>query len=300
MGSLSNDTKRRQDFVDTVRLLIRSLDVLSLCDSSKFYRFYQGSPDGADILSSGNSLCPDDSPFPQVDTPFPLLATALRNNVQFAGWEPVIRKLLRHGADVHVRVPNELYQSWVRHPWIYSFPCEVPQYYTPLDVLFQATLTPPDGISAANRWLDILASEGYNVRAYLEREKRLRGGPPYCSFSYYRGITQYPRQLKFDLENHPPNVWWEWWGGSQHPGSLVLEEFKWLNEQGVEYTTDEDSWASIWPFNYFLEACRGRQACMIMIRQRKLCEARWERKQAKKLAKRMGKRKTRMPGAWCD
>ena len=63
------------------------------------------------------------------------------------------------------------------------YPCKILKYGTPLDELFCRTKTPFEGEEAADRWLQILSSEGYDVVAYLEEELALHAQQMQLTYS---------------------------------------------------------------------------------------------------------------------
>lgn len=296
-----HDPQFTRNFVGTLRLITQSLDLLPMKDLSEFFKLYRGPAEGADFISSINILHFDDPYLLKRCYYFPVLATALRNTIRYSGWEPVIRRLLRQRADVHARVYIGGWQ-YIRliETWGGNYPCDLPRYGTPLDSLFGATNDPPEGSSAARRWLEILASEGYDVRAYLRQEQSLHNGhPPYFSFAAHNIVTGFIRQLKFDIEGDNPMVWWEWWCDLSSPAFLVLEEFQWLNGLSVEVVNYIHDWSVSWPFHNWCVNYRTPLSWEFAEREERLRDKRWKRKIDKKRAKAIKKRKElRIPGAW--
>lgn len=98
------------------------------------------------------------------------LGTALREYARqedLAGWESFIRRLIRSGVDVHTAIPRP------RRFNPQEYPCVLSPHGTPLDELFTYLHTPWEAKAAADAWLQILSTEGYDIRACLETEKAL-------------------------------------------------------------------------------------------------------------------------------
>ena len=130
---------------------------------------------------------------------FPLLATALRGyGAQGPEWEGFLQLLLRKRVGLHSQVPRDLENITEFDP---TYPCEISKYGTPLDELFARTETPFRGEVAADRWLQILSSEGYDVVAYLEEESALHAQqmqfsfPSQCRYSSVRSLLQPYRMI---------------------------------------------------------------------------------------------------------
>lgn len=121
---------------------------------------------------------------------------------------------------------------------------------TPLDEVFTSTDTPFEVYMAAQRWLGILDSEGYDMRAYLVEEEALHELQNYFTLpSKHRAWKDNLRQLKFELERDDPLVYWDWWVNPESPASLILEEFKWMNGSCETPEWDRDPWTNSWPFD---------------------------------------------------
>ena len=79
--------------------------------------------------------------------------------------------------------------------------------------------------AAASGWLQILASEGYNILGYLEKESDWHPGPiqltiPSCIPIAYAN----ERRLVFDW-TVPPTVSWDWWASPKSSTFLLRQEF---------------------------------------------------------------------------
>ena len=179
---------------------------LSEFDISKWFHRYKGPPEGAELILSQDlarlyiRFCDKNDPL------YPALASILRLYAKDSkSWEPVVRTLVRCGADVHARVRRDLTyldQSEYDDP--------LDEYGTPLDELFIYTLGPFEGQVAANGWLQILASDGHDVSTYLERESALHKRPMQLTHPSYRTVRyENEQKLVFDW-GVSPTVPWDW------------------------------------------------------------------------------------------
>ena len=152
--------------LDTLKLLTKAQDISSR-DLSDFWNYFQGPVEIVEFMSSSNLVQFESDLFDGEDM-FPLLAATLK---QFGGdptqWENFLRLLLRRRVRLHSQVPRD-------GPYIDSiYPCKRLEFGTPLDELFLMTRTPFERVAGANRWLQILSSEGYDIKAYREEESSL-------------------------------------------------------------------------------------------------------------------------------
>lgn len=228
-----------------------------------------------------------------------------------ATWESIIRKLLHIGVDIHAPVPREGYFQSGEFEF---YPCTVSTYGTPLDELFTYTRTAGEAQDAANAWLQILATEGVDVSAYLEKEAALHAIRP--MFTYPQDGYDYPpRQLVFNL-GEAPTVYADWWIDPECSTHLVRQEFKdtfiftgydifmWDGWWGFE----KSRWKSVWPMSYprwsdFLEPYMYHEEDWatwerLSARAQERADRRWQKK-ARRAAQRNGTRvHSSMPGAW--
>lgn len=157
---------REREWIDTLRLLTQSQDDVSPQDMFNFWSWFFGSAEVAEFLYS-NCYVPSESGVSDDEEIFPFLAIALKGfgRDPSSQWESFLRLLLRKKAGLHSRVPR-------MNGFLLTekYPCELSEYGTPLDELFSQTMTPFEGEAVANRWLQILLSEGFDVVAYLEEE----------------------------------------------------------------------------------------------------------------------------------
>ena len=178
-----------KDVVDVLRLLTRSQIDISSTDMSNFWEHYTGPVEGAEFMFS-QGLIPSEFDVSDDDNDFPPLATALREySTEPSRWDSFIRLLLRKRADLHTPVPRNSGLEINQIDRDLGYPCKILKYGTPLDELFAKTQTPFGGEAAANGWLQILSSEGYDVGSYLEGEQALHAaqmqltGPSWCKCS---------------------------------------------------------------------------------------------------------------------
>ena len=159
--------------LDTLRLLTQSQNNISSRDISLFWATFQGSVDTAEYVFS-QDLIQFESDISDGENVFPALATALRLFGRGSSeWERFLRLLLRKRSSLHSPVLKVFGIEEMRHDLRPTYPCKALEFGTPLDELFLWTNTPFEGEAIANRWLQILSSEGYDVVAYLEEESAL-------------------------------------------------------------------------------------------------------------------------------
>ena len=190
--------------IEIARLLMGAQKDISEFDISKWFYEYDGPPEGAEFILS-QDLARYYIRFRDDSEPFcPALVSILHLYAKDPQpWEPVIRSLIRSGADVHAKVRRDLTlldQS--------KYLCPVREYGTPLDELFKYTIEPLEGQEAANGWLQILASEGYNILGYLEKESDWHPGPMQLTIPSRLPIGYAnERRLVFDWTVHPSVSW---------------------------------------------------------------------------------------------
>lgn len=137
-----------------------------------FWGMYNGTMEGAKFMYS-QDFVPSEFALSNDEHPYPVLATALRGfGAKPLEWEAFIRHLLRKRVQLSSPVPGPQGPR-LNSDYDLGYPCSILEYGTPLDELFGRTKTPFEGKAAADRWLDILSSEGYNIQSYLEEEQAL-------------------------------------------------------------------------------------------------------------------------------
>ena len=155
-----------------MRLLTQNHNEISLSDVNMFWETYNGPIEGAEFMCS-QGFVPSEFTFSNDEHPYPVLATALRGyGAHPLAWKIFIRHLLRKRVELSSPVPGPQGPR-LDSDYGYRYPCSILEYGTPLDELFGRTKTPFEGKAAADRWLDILSSEGYNIQSYLEEEQAL-------------------------------------------------------------------------------------------------------------------------------
>ena len=240
-----------ESIVNTLRVLAESQDDFSASDISQFFERYMGPPEGAELMLSQEivqlKLLHTDSD----QTPFPPLATALRMyGAGMPQWEPLIRRLIRNGADLHAVVPrNDLrFCRWFTKQA--GYPCAISEDGTPLDELFMWTESVFEAESAGKGWVQMLADEGIDVRAYLDEEESLHKTPYQLTYpSAPLAGYENPRQLVFDLGLNLI-VSWDWWidpGSSTH---MLRKELRNMNLFVADWSLKSDGWENRWPFHY--------------------------------------------------
>ena len=172
----SNDYEYIERTIDILRLFIQSQDEISSRDSFNIWLYFSGPVEAAEYIYNQSLFQPEPDVSAAEGTP-PFLATALRHyGRRPLKWEAFIRRLLRKGVDLHSPMPRlgKVEGS--------VYPCKILEYGTPLDELFWYTVTPFEGEAAADGWLQALASEGYDITAYLEEELALHA--PQMQFTH--------------------------------------------------------------------------------------------------------------------
>lgn len=208
--------------MDTLRLLIPKQDEMSSSDLDVFWNRYEGPVEGAEFIFNQYLTQYEE---PSTEVLFLPLATALREfGRRRPRWGGFLRLLIRRGASLHAPVRNT---------------------GSSLDKLFWYTGTPYEGEQVAQRWLQILSSEGCDILAYLKEEFELRG----ANMQLIHPAWEYlPRQLNFDWGSSPC-VSWDWWIDPDSPVSLVREVFKQMTLPSPSYQ-EWRGWEAYWPFGY--------------------------------------------------
>ena len=174
--------RSEEDIIDTLRLLTQSQSDISSRDIFDFWSSYEGPVEGAEFAFS-QDLIQSEYDISDGDELYPHLATALRvYGADPSQPEDILRLLLRKGMGLHSPVPRNWGVEDLNEHLISIYPCEVLEYGTPLDDLFSYTETPFEGEEAADRWLQILSSEGHDVTAYLEEESKLHAAQEQLTF----------------------------------------------------------------------------------------------------------------------
>lgn len=160
----------REGSLDALRLLTQSQNNISSRDIFLFWATFQGSAQAAEYVFI-QDMIQAESDVSHGEDVFPVLATALRAFGRgSSGWERFLRLLLRKQSSLHSPVSKTGGIQGNINNLSSKYPCNPFGYDTPLDELFLETDTPSEGEAIANRWLQILSSEGYDVVAYLKEE----------------------------------------------------------------------------------------------------------------------------------
>lgn len=282
--------------MDTIKILAQAQEYFSSTDVSDFFKDHHGSPEPAAFMLSLDSVRYELSCTGHEDRIYPALARALHEygraqyesdvHGDLAGWESIIRRLIRIGVDIHAPIPciDDQYA--------------LSRHRTPLDGLFTRATTPGQAKSTADAWLHILSTEGYDVRSYLEYEEAFHA----MQWSLYEPepYSYGPiLQLIFDF-SESPSVFVDWWIDPESSTFLVRQAFKDMN-------TFRDpsclTWKNLWPFDYpiwFLEY--GIQYIFedveLKTNQQLSRRRRWQKKAAKAARLNRSQANCTMPGAW--
>ena len=159
--------------MDILRLLTRSPSDITSRDLYDFWSKYSGSVEGAEFMFM-QDLIQSEFDTSDGEDVYPFLAVVLkRYGKNPSEWESLLRILLRKRIELHSPVPWTHNLENLNKRLNHALPGANLKHCTPLDELFRFTETPFEGEAAAHRWLRLLSSEGYDVRAYLEEESAL-------------------------------------------------------------------------------------------------------------------------------
>ena len=235
--------------IDTCRILLPYEDDDFVF--SRFFTRYEGPLEGAEFMWSQYAEYYRDNKI----APCHALAAGLRSFANSPDWEPFLRILLRHGVDLHVPLPYWSNPNWNFHR--NSYPWAISADGTLLDELFTNTETPFGAKMAGDRWLQILASEGYDILVYLQAEKRWHAAQKQLTYpSYALMMYDTPRRLCFDL-GRTLSVSWNWWIDPADCSPFRTEFQHLLNAvcfwqpqvlHDNTYVSHEQSWETMWPY----------------------------------------------------
>ena len=159
--------------VDTLRLLTQDQNEITLQDMNMFWMMYDGPVEGAQFMFS-QDFVPSEFKLSDDEHTYPVLATALKKYaIHPLEWEKLLRHILRKGVELSSPVLRGWKLSALKDGYGPKFPCSILDHGTPLDELFSLTETSFEGKAAADGWMSILSSEGYDVQSYLEEEQAL-------------------------------------------------------------------------------------------------------------------------------
>lgn len=179
---MSGDMMNHEKTVDTMRLLTGAQSDISSHDIYEFWSLYDGPVSGAEFMFSQGLIQSESDPSDD-EIIYPILAAALRGfGRNPPEWENFLRLLLRKRVGLHSPVPRYDPVEVINDARGSVYPCKILEFGTPLDELFQKNETLFEGELAARRWLQILASEGYDVKAYLEEESALHAEKMHLTF----------------------------------------------------------------------------------------------------------------------
>ena len=181
--------------LECMRLLIQNQNEISLSDVNMFWGTYNGAMEGAKFMYS-QGFVPSEFTLSNDEHPYPVLATALRGFGAYPQeWGIFIRHLLRKRVELSSPVPGP-WGPRFNSDYGLRYPCSIMEYGTPLDELFGYTKIPFEGKAAADGWLDILSSEGYNIESYLEEEQALHAVHMHFTVSSNRYVMCKSKQTR--------------------------------------------------------------------------------------------------------
>ena len=286
-----------KDIVDTLRVLAQAQEHLTSEDISLFFRFYEGPPEGAELMLLQDVI--SETPSHNMDQPqeFTPLAGAVHELARSPDWEPVVRRLLRSGADPSLQLSHP--SSFVGQAGdLLSNGDEGAKVCSPLDYLFGRVSSPFDSSIVSSRWLRALASEGIDVSSYLAKEKSLHG--PDCQLSLGScscGLCL-PRQLYFELNKPCPMVYWDWWIDPESIDYPLLTEFKYLNFCN-RTPWSSMPWQEMWPFQAPLDYDnQGYPHSSLHVQKFSKRYARRRNEKARQVSEK--RKPQQMPGSWLD
>lgn len=299
--------------VDTLRVLSQAQTDFSQADIKEFLWLYSGPPSGVEffLLHNTNLAGTPDKADKELSAFAFAVAVSLFGKCSMQ-WESVIRKLIHEEVDIHGQV-----RRLRSEPWYHDGPLPTPRVLgTPLDELFGHTKTPFEARTVGNSWLRILASEGFDILAYLEEEIALHTAQHLSTWATYL----HRRVLIFQLGENP-GVWWDWQLEPESGAILVREAYKSLNLTNEEdnlanyyrtYTNDtpqQDTWPWGYPdwfwapwYSATMPESEQNNPMLVVDRRRHLAYDRATRRMEKKASKKrraLGmKNASKMPGAW--
>ena len=274
-------------------VLTRNDKDLTELDVDRCAKCYTGPPEGLELL-----LSPDVYPV-ELDwrqLPLTFIVTALKNfAANVPTWTKFIQRVVRLSADLH-RVHWDHRQS---NRDTETLSTMQDRRLTLLDELLYLVISPEHGEFVVQAWLDILSTEGHDVRSYLETEMTLHADQDLTFRCPWRRSSLL---MSLDLSDEP-RVWLDWLIDPATPGNLVCEEFKCMNHMLRGY---RGTWYDGWPFIDFTWFILTNRAFSIPEGQHILDTvesraARRAEKRRNKAARAAGTyRCTRMPGAWIN
>lgn len=249
--------------VDTIRLLAQTQELFSTLDLEECAFNYRGPPQGVELILSqqyelengpGQGVALDSAHY---------FATAVRNyGTGNTAWEPLVRKFIRKGVDMHARVTR----GWIPNSELDCILANIPssddlsdapdrfpygfRYGTPLDELFRLSHYPSESKESADAWFQILSSEGIDVQAYLMEEVALHAAQNQLTWEEFGGNRC--RRLCYETEESP-SVWWEWYPSPSSRIPLVQAEYRQISfdldywKLGIKLPV---SWQDRWPFDH--------------------------------------------------
>jgi hypothetical protein len=173
------------------------------------------------------------------------------------------------------------------------------------------TDTPFEARAAADAWLQLLLSEGRDIRKYVEKERDLHVNDEFFTWPSWIYHKTEARVLQFDLGSSP-RVWWEWYIDPAASMPELRQELDHIAMLNLNYLSRRP-WEFMWPYEYppwfdNFEPWDGSderylQKRLEWKRIKKLFHERSNRREKKKAAKAaraqgVKTKRSRMPGAW--
>lgn len=312
-------SKSSTDIVDTIRLLAQTQELFSTADVEDCAYYYRGPPEGVELLLSQQCELENGPAQGVALSSAHYFAAAVRNyGIGNRAWEPLIRRFIREGVDIHDRV-NQRYVPYIR------FDAQTTndmsdtgsfwEYHTPLDKLFEDSRDPSESKESADAWLHILSDEGLNLQAYLMEEAAIHATEN--QFTLRDWTSNCCRRLCYET-GETPSVWWEWCPSPLSRIPLVQAEYGQISfhldhlSLGFHYPV---SWQDRWPFDHpklsddlrmweappsFLGWKRSSEWWQQYVLAQKRAERRFA-KRARKLARGQERRtQSQMPGTWIE
>ena len=234
-----------------IRSLAQTQEIFSTADVERCAFAYCGPPQGVEFILSQQWEIQDGPAQGVAYGSAHHFAAAVRNyGIGNRAWEPLIRKFIRKGVDIHARVNGRWTCLSGRQAYDVSNAGYTRPTGTPLDELFLHTSDPSGGKETAEAWLRILSSEGYDVQAYLLEEVAIHAAQN--QLTWISRPVPCCRRLCFEM-GETPGVWWEWCPDPLSHIPLVQAEFSQITLLLDEWDLGSHfpvAWQDRWPFDH--------------------------------------------------
>ena len=293
------------DLLETLRVITQAHNELNAGCVADMFRSYTGPWIGIDYM-----ICHTMSDLELVDH-YELELLLLeafkivrdRYSMHDSNWKSLIRRLLRAGFSPYSRFVY--YRSRTGIDWQLCG--------TALDELFFWSSTPYEAAEIGEIWLDLLSSEGWDIRAYLEHEIQIHNSHEQLTYlqGTYLSHEQIERKFKFQFGD-TLKVSWVW--NLQPSVSIALLQWEFTDiimNPLLAWIHDRCPLDNCWPFHFdalrefimksghFIkgEDERQRWSKRETLRDKRAVR-RFERKRAKRNPMRSSRRRRSIPGAW--